>query len=120
MHNNMMNQYGMHHGKQYGKSGYGNHMFARLNLSSEQNYKISILRDEMYLQIRRQKLTNPYKGMMSYILDNGFDKESFMLNRNNQYQKIMEIKAIHMEKVFNVLTKEQIAELKKYYESKSK
>ena len=88
-------------------------MFRQLNLSQDQRYKISIIRDEMRLDMK--KLMGPKKRqqMMNFISINGFDKMAFEKNMNEMHKKMLDIKANSMEKIFNTLTKEQIAQLKK-------
>ncbi len=89
-------------------------MFSKLNLDSDQRFKISILRDEMKIDMKKlmynmQKNSN----MGSFIKDSGFDKKAFEDKMNNMHKKMLDLKANHMEKVFKILTKEQIDQLKK-------
>lgn len=104
----MMQHKNMHKGVKHGMQG----MFGKLNLSSEQKYKISILRDEMKLEMK--KLMGPKKRNMisTFITNDGFDRDAFIKNSNDMHQKMQKIRADFMEKAFKILTKEQIKNLK--------
>jgi len=100
-----------HHGKM-GRHG-GMQMFSQLNLSKDQQFNLSVLRDEMKLEMKKLRGVSNKGKMLQFVGDNGFDKKAFMQSADIKHTKMMEIKANHMEKVFNLLTKEQITELKK-------
>ena len=89
------------------------HMFRQLNLDSNQRYKISIARDEMKLDMKKLMGPNRRKEMLNFITDSGFDKAAFKKHMNEMHTKMLDIRANGMEKIFNILTKEQIAQLKK-------
>jgi len=91
----------------------GMQMFSQLNLSDDQRYQLSILRDEMKLEIKKARGVRKQGQMMNFLNDSGFDKDAFKKDINARQQKMLDLKAIHMEKVFKILTKEQIVELKK-------
>ena len=95
---------------------FGIQMFANLNLSNDQQFKLSILRDEMRLEMRKARGVQP-QYMMNFIGANGFDKKAFMKEVDSKQTKIMTIKVNHMEKVFEILTKEQVGKLKKNFNS---
>ncbi len=108
----MMNQGQNMHRK--GMSRYGGmQMFSNLDLNKDQQFKLSILRDEMRLEMRKMIGGQPQSRMLNFIGDDGFDKKAFLKEVDSKQTKMMEIKANHMEKVFKILTKEQIVELKK-------
>ena len=91
----------------------GMQMFSQLNLSDEQKFQLSILKDEMRLEMKKLRGAKKQGKMLKFVGDDGFDKKAFMKEADNRHAKMMTIKANHMEKVFKLLTKEQIAELKK-------
>ncbi len=89
-------------------------MFSKLNLDSDQRFKISILRDEMKIDMKKLMYNMQKNSSMgSFIKDSGFDKKAFEDKMNNMHKKMLDLKANHMEKVFKILTKEQIDQLKK-------
>jgi Spy/CpxP family protein refolding chaperone len=113
-----MNKQCANQGKMMSKRGMGRHgggmqMFAQLNLSDDQKFQMSILRDEMKLEMKKARGAKQKGKMMNFIKDNGFDKDAFKKEANERHQKMMELKAAHMEKVFKLLTKEQVAQLQK-------
>ncbi|MBL0687175.1 MAG: hypothetical protein JJV95_01700 [Sulfurospirillum sp.] len=94
--------------------GYGcTQIFSKIELSQEQHYKLSILRDEMRLEIKKTRGTGCKRNMSEFIGDKGFDKKAFLENSSKNDGKIAVIHADHMEKVFKILTKKQISKLKK-------
>jgi len=101
-----------HKGKGMHGSKGGMQMLSQLNLSDDQKFQMSILRDENKLAMK--KLRGPQKRgqMMKFVGEGGFDKAAFKKEANAKHLQKMELKAAHMEKVFKLLTKEQIAELK--------
>jgi len=88
-------------------------MFQNLNLSNDQRYKISILKEEMKLDMRKLMGPNHRKEMFSFMTTNGFDKAGFKKEARQIHNKMLNIKADNMEKMFKILTKEQIKQLKK-------
>ncbi|MDX1809452.1 MAG: Spy/CpxP family protein refolding chaperone [Sulfurospirillaceae bacterium] len=90
----------------------GMRMFAGLNLNNEQRYKLSILRDEMRLNMKKMMGYNRQGKMAAFISDKGFDKQAFEKYADNMHKHMLKIKADYMEKAFKILTKEQISELK--------
>lgn len=89
--------YGMN-GGMYADGGFM--FFNNLNLTPEQRYNISILRDEMRLEMKRTLKPK-------YFSDNKFDKNMYMKNTKEYYDQRLEIRAKYMEKAYNLLTKEQ-------------
>ena len=67
----------------------------------------------MHNEMNTQMNNMNNSGMMSFINKNGFDKESFKKTMNDRHQTMMNLRANHMERVLNVLTKEQLAQLNK-------
>jgi len=112
-HGYKMRQKGIQHHNNIGNRGAGMQMFAQLNLTDEQQFQLSILRDEMRLEMKKLRGVNKQGQMLKFVNENGFDKKAFMKDRNEMQTKRLALKAEHMEKVFKILTKEQIAELKK-------
>lgn len=110
-------QRGMKQGHKMSKRGIGRdsemRMFYTLNLTNEQKFQISVLRDEMRLEMKKQRGPRNKGRMVEFISDSGFDKSAFIKNSNERHAKMTELKAAQMEKVFKILTKEQLAELKK-------
>ena len=98
--------------KSMGRHG-GMQMFSQLNLSDDQKFQLSILKDEMRLEMKKLRGAKKQGKMAKFVGDDGFDKKGFMEESDSRYAKMMTIRANHMEKVFELLTKEQIAELKK-------
>lgn len=114
----MTNGQNMHRGQCAGISGGkmmgGMPMFSQLNLTSEQQHQLSILRDEMRLEMKKQRYSGKPMGQMgTFFKGENFDKDSFKSNMNEQHEKMLTLRANHMEKVFNILTKEQRVQLKK-------
>lgn len=115
---NMHRGQGMHKGQCAGISGGkmmgGMPMFSQLNLTSEQQHQLSILKDEMRLEMKKQRYSGKPMGQMgTFFKGDNFDKDSFKSNMNGQHEKMLTLRANHMEKVFNILTKEQRVQLKK-------
>ncbi len=52
-------------------------MFSQLNLTNDQQFQLSILRDEMRLEMRKIRGAKGQGRMMQFVSDNGFDNESF-------------------------------------------
>ena len=88
-------------------------MLAALKLTEDQKFQISILRDEMKLEMKKLRGSKKQGKMMKFISDNGFNKKAFIKQSDENHSKRVAIKANHMEKVFKILTKEQVVELKK-------
>lgn len=88
-------------------------MFSQIKLTDDQQFKLSILRDEMRLEMKKLRGNKRQGKMLDFISEKGFDKDSFVKEADKNHEKMIDIKANHMEKVFKVLTKEQISELKK-------
>ena len=85
-------------------------MFRGLNLTKEQRFKISIISDEMKLEIKKQMgfASHKFGSLKKYLTENGFDKNSYLKDKKAKLQKLLEIRADAMEKAFKVLTPEQI------------
>lgn len=90
-------------------------ILATLNLSDEQRYQLSILRDEMRLEMKKLRGLPQQGRVLKFVKDGKFDKSAFKKEMNQKHQKMLDIKANHMEKVFKLLTKEQVSELKKKF-----
>ncbi|AFL67932.1 Spy/CpxP family protein refolding chaperone [Sulfurospirillum barnesii] len=106
---------GMNHerGMKQGGMMMGMPMLEQLNLSDEQAHKLAILRSEMKLEmtkLRDPKMMNKMQDLMSA---ESFDKKAFVKMHNEMHEKMLALQADHMEKVFNLLSKEQRLELKK-------
>ena len=81
---------------------FGGDTMKDLNLTSEQKHNMSILRDEMKLEMK--KISKPDD------FSNGkFDKNEYIKNSKEFYNKKVEIEANYIEKLYNLLTKEQQA-----------
>lgn len=108
----MPGKYGMM-GQMMGAQAGMMNMFQNLKLSNDQRYNISILREEMRLDMRKLMGPDHRKEMSNFITSNGFDKAGFIKEANEMHDKMLKIKADNMEKMFKLLTKEQITQLKK-------
>ncbi len=107
----MMGRQGMM-GQGMGMMGQMN-AFSKLNLNSDQRFKISILRDEMRIDMKKlMHNLRQNSNMGSFIKNDTFDKDAFENKMNNMHKKMLDLKANHMEKIFKVLTKQQIEQLK--------
>lgn len=91
--------------------GMDGRMFAELNLSDEQRYQLSILKDEMMLEMKKSMGMKKRGQMQDFLSEKGFDKEGFVKSMNEQHSKMLKLKVAHMEKVFALLTPEQKAKL---------
>ena len=117
----MMNfQQGRHHGKGMmggqgmGMMSGGMQMFSQLNLTDEQTFQLSILKDEMRLDMKKLMYSQKRMGQMGeFIKGDSFDKSSFKKHMNVKHEKMLDLRANNMEKAFKILTREQVAELKK-------
>ena len=87
-------------------------MFSNLDLSDEQKYKLSILHDEMRLEMKKSMGMRQERPMQKFANENGFDEKGFKKYMDERHEKMIALRAAHMKKVFAVLTPEQIAKLK--------
>ncbi len=108
----MPGKYGMM-GQMMGAQAGMMNMFRNLNISNNQRYKISILREEMMLDMRKLMGPDHIKEMSNFITNKGFDKSGFIKEATQTHDKILKITADNMEKMFKLLTKKQITQLKK-------
>ncbi len=90
----------------------GMQMIERLNLSDDQRYHLSILRAEMKLEMAKLRDPKMMNAMQNLMSADSFDKQAFIKMENDRHTKMLALRANHMEKVFNLLSKEQRAELK--------
>ena len=90
----------------------GMQMIERLNLSDEQRHQLSILRAEMKLEMVKLRDPKMMDSMQKLMSADTFDKQGFIKMENDKHTKMLAIRANHMEKVFNLLSKEQRTELK--------
>lgn len=98
----------MMHGAQGGAM-----MFDQLNLTDDQRYKLNVLRSEFRLEMAKLRDPKTMQKMQDMMSADSFDKKAFIKFHNEMHDKMIALQADHMEKVFNILTKEQRAELKK-------
>lgn len=114
MHQNMMGNQKMHMMRHHGMTGArGMRMFSQLNLTSEQRYQLSILRDEMRLEMKKQMHNmQPMRHIGAFFKGDNFDKDAFKNQMEKRHEKMLNLRADNMEKAFKILTKEQIAQLK--------
>jgi Spy/CpxP family protein refolding chaperone len=105
---------GMNGGMMHGNRGMmQGMMFDQLNLTDDQRYKLNVLRSEMRLEMSKLRDPKSMQKMQDLMSGETFDKKAFVKFHNEMHEKMVAIQADHMEKVFNILTKEQRAELKK-------
>ena len=97
------------HNKMRGHSGI--HMFSKLDLTGEQKHQLSILKDEMKLEMKKQRGSKKRGKILSFVTSEGFDKEAYKADASINQDKRVAIKAGYMEKAFNLLTKEQVEKL---------
>ena len=87
-------------------------MLQMLDLSDEQRHQLAIIHSEMKLEMTKLRDPKNRAKMQEMMSGDSFDKKAFMKMSNEQHEKMSVLKANHMEKVFNLLSKEQRAELK--------
>ena len=107
-----MMQKGMHGG------GHEMRMLSQLTLTDDQRHKLAILQSEMKLEMTKLHDPKMQAKMQGALTGESFDKKEFIKTSNDMHEKMITLKANHMEKVFNLLTKEQRAELKTLMDKK--
>jgi len=91
----------------------GMRMLSQLNLTSEQRYQLSILRDEMKLKMKKQMHNAQPMGQMgAFFKGNNFNKDAFKKQMDKRREKMLDLMADNMDKAFKILTKEQKDQLK--------
>ncbi|MFV0481226.1 MAG: Spy/CpxP family protein refolding chaperone [Campylobacteraceae bacterium] len=95
----------MHDG--FGKGGHDFMFLDGVNLTPEQRYKISILKDEMKLELKKARGTEWFAGIKKHFSESKFDKSGFINTHKAQSNKAIEIRADFMEKVYNELSADQ-------------
>lgn len=98
---------GMMHGN---KGGMG--MVEQLNLTDDQRHKLAVLKSEMKLEMTKLHDPKMMTKMQDLMTGESFNKKEFIKLHTETHEKMLALQADHMEKVFNLLTKEQRAELK--------
>lgn len=93
-----------------GKGGMG--MVQQLNLSDDQRHKLAVLQSEMKLEMTKLRDPKMMTKMQDLMSGDSFNKKEFIKLHTEMHEKMLAVQADHMEKVFNLLTKEQRAELK--------
>ena len=106
----MMQGSGMQQGMMGGRGGM--QMLQSLNLTDDQRHKLSILQSEMKLEMTKLQDPKMMSKMQDFMTGESFNKKEFLKLTGENQAKMNTLKADHMEKVFNLLTKEQRAELK--------
>lgn len=106
----MMQGGGMQQGMM-GKHG-GMQMLQSLNLTDDQRHKLAILQSEMKLEMTKLHDPKMMSKMQDFMTGESFNKKEFLKLTGENQAKMNTLKADHMEKIFNLLTKEQRAELK--------
>jgi len=84
----------------------------QLNLTDDQRHKLAILQSEMKLEMTKIRDPKMMTKMQDLMTADSFNKKEFIKIHNEMHEKMLALQADHMEKVFNLLTKEQRAELK--------
>ncbi len=108
----MQGKGGLQQGMHGGCGGHEMKMLHMLNLTDDQRHKLAILQSEMKLEMTKLHDPKMKEKMQSMMSGENFDKKEFVKMQNEMHEKMTALKANHMEKVFNLLTKEQRAELK--------
>lgn len=105
----MMMQNGGGKGMQSGMKRGGGMMFLRgLDLSAEQTHQISILKDEMRLEMKKSMNPTERKDNAKEVFTaEGFNKDAFLKNADDKHAQRTALKAKYMEKIYNILTPEQ-------------
>ena len=106
----MHEQGGMMHGKKGDMMGMP--MLEKLNLTDDQRHKLSVAHSEMKLEMTKLHDPKMMTKMQELMSGDSFNKKEFIKLHNETHEKMVALQADHMEKVFNILTKEQRAELK--------
>lgn len=100
--------YGMRggYGMGQGMGGSGLMFLNGIMLSNEQMYKISILQDEMMLEMRKANSSfNDCVG--KYFNEAKFDKNAMIKDHKSRANKNIETRGEYIEKIYNILTPEQ-------------
>lgn len=84
----------------------------QLNLTDDQRHKLAVLQSEMKLEMTKIRDPKMMTKMQDLMTADSFNKKEFIKMHNEMHEKMLALQADHMEKVFNVLTKEQRSELK--------
>jgi len=84
----------------------------QLNLTDDQRHKLAVLQSEMKLEMTKIRDPKMMTKMQDLMTADSFNKKEFIKIHNEMHEKMLALQADHMEKVFNLLTKEQRAELK--------
>ena len=84
----------------------------QLNLTDDQRHKLAVLQSEMKLEMTKIRDPKMMTKMQELKSADSFNKKEFIKIHNEMHEKMLALQADHMEKVFNLLTKEQRAELK--------
>ena len=105
----MAPQKGMHQG---GGDMMGMPMLQNLNLTDDQRHKLAVFQSEMKLEMTKLHDPKMKTKMQEMFTADSFDKKEFIKMQNEMHEKMVTLRANHMEKVFNLLTKEQRLELK--------
>ncbi len=82
------------------------------SLSDEQRHQLQILQSEMRLEMVKMQDPQRRAKMQAMMSADKFDAKEFAKAKQEMFEKRVDIQAKHMEKVFNLLTKEQRVELK--------
>ena len=87
-------------------------MLEKLNLTDDQEHKLDVLRSEFKLEMTKLRDPKMMTKMQDLMSGESFNKKEFIKLNTEMHEKMVAVQADHMEKVFNILTKEQRAELK--------
>lgn len=90
----------------------GMQMLQSLNLTDDQRHKLAVLQSEMKLEMTKLQDPKMMSKMQDFMTGESFNKKEFLKLTGENQAKMNTLKADHMEKIFNLLTKEQKAELK--------
>ena len=87
-------------------------MLQQLNLTDDQRHKLAVLQSEMKLEMTKMRDPKMMTKMQDMMSGESFNKKEFIKLHTEMHEKMVALQADHMEKVFNLLTKEQRSELK--------
>lgn len=78
-----------------------------LKLTKEQEDKIAELNKEFRAEMAKLHIGQKSMNKDPFVTKNGFSKEGFKKEANDKMQKVLDLRAEHLSKIYSVLTPEQ-------------
>ena len=78
-----------------------------LKLTKEQDDKIAELNKEFRAEMAKLHIGQKSINKDPFVTKNGFSKEGFKKEANDRMQKVLDLRAEHLSKIYSVLTPEQ-------------